>query len=459
MLLIDGLKYNVPASAFSNSAYTFKERHWSHTAMLRGRGAAFNWQIIGTSFDYDKDIQRIPTTALPAARTGGAGNMVDLKGTGWRTFDAKGSWRSDANATHTVGFGFHHDRFRLNNNRYSTTNWISGPQGALNLASRGRTETNGVYLQDEFKIGHMVAVTLGGRYEWWRAYDGFNFTSATTPARTVNQPGLSAEKFSPKASVTFQPAQHWTVMASYGDAYRFPTVSELYQTVATGPNIGIPNPNLRPEHARSFELAAERRDSRGNVRLSLFQEGIKNALISQTAPFVPGTISFLPGQEPAAGTLVAFIQNIDRLRARGVEFAFDQRNLFDSPFDLAGSATYVDAEIRKNRALPAAVGKQTPTIPKFKFTLVGTYHPTEQIALTAAARYSDRQFATIDNVDVNTHTYQGFDGFFVVDLRARFELSRQWALAVGVDNVNNAKYYIFHPFPQRSFSAELNFKL
>lgn len=89
--------------------------------MLRGRGAAFNWQVIGTSFNYDKDVQRSPTTALPNGRTGGAGNIVDLKGTGWRTFDAKGSWRSDANATHTVGFGFHHDRFRLNNNRYSTT--------------------------------------------------------------------------------------------------------------------------------------------------------------------------------------------------------------------------------------------------------------------------------------------------------------------------------------------------
>lgn len=457
-LLFDGAKYSVPASTFSNSVYSFKQRHWSHTAAARGLGDSFKWQIIGTLFDYDKDVQRIPTGALPAAYSGGSGNIVVLKGTGWRTFDAKGSWKSDENATHTIGFGFHHDRFRINNNRYSTTDWINGSLGALNLASRGRTRTNAVYLQDEFKFDDSLSITLGGRYEWWHAFDGFNFTAATAPARSIVQPELSARKFSPKASGAYLAGSGWTVTLSYGDAYRFPTVSELYQTVATGPNIGIPNPNLRPEHARSAELSIEKRDSRGNVRLSLFHETIKDALISQTAPFVPGTIDFLPGQAPAPGTLVGFIQNIDKQRARGVEFAFDQRGLFGTPFDLAGSATYVDAETRANAALPASVGKQTPTIPKFKWTLVVTHHPSDDIALTAAARYSDRQYATIDNVDVRTHTYQGFDGFFVIDLRARFSITPQWTMALGVDNVNNDKYFIFHPFPQRSFSADLNFK-
>ncbi len=460
-LNINGYVYNVPASTFSNSVYTFKERHFSHTAYVRGRGDRFDWQVIGTAFDYDKDIQRIPTGALPGAFAGGAGNIVDLKGTGWRTFDAKGVWRSDADATHSVGFGFHHDRFRLQNNRYTTTNWISGPEGALNLASRGRTETNGVYLQDEFKVVDALSVTLGGRYEWWRAYDGFNFTSAVTPARTINQPELKAQKFSPKASLTFRPAPLLTFTASFGQAYRFPTVSELYQTVASGPNIGIPNPNLRPERARSEEFSLERRDSNGNIRLTLFNEVIDDALISQTVPYVAGTtpIAFLPGQQPASGALVGFIQNIDRTRARGVEFAFDQRDILNSGFDLAGSYTYVDATIRANAALPVSVGKRTPTIPKNKWTLVGTYHPDEKVALTVAAKYSDRQFATIDNVDVITHTYQGFDGFFVVDLRAKFDVTPRWSMALGIDNVNNDKYFIFHPFPQRSFSAELNFKL
>ena len=82
-----------------------------------------------------------------------------------------------------------------------------------------------------------------------------------------------------------------------------------------------------------------------------------------------------------------------------------------------------------------------------------------RLALTAAMRYSSRNFGTIDNSDRVGNTFQSFYKYLVVDLRAEWKLAEHWTLGVGIDNVNNDKYFLFHPFPQRSFSADLKFRL
>lgn len=77
------------------------------------------------------------------------------------------------------------------------------------------------------------------------------------------------------------------------------------------------------------------------------------------------------------------------------------------------------------------------------------------LTLTAAARYSDRVYATIDNSDPFTHTYQGFDGYLVLDARAARQVDDHWSAAIRVDNLGDRDYFLFHPFPQRTVLAEL----
>ena len=439
---IGGYAYSVPASTFSNNVYTVAQRHWSQSLSLTGDGERFDWQIIATLFDFAKDVQRVPSATLPAGFAGGAGNIIRLDGTGWSTIDAKAAWRP---SNHVISFGYHRDRFTLASNRYSTTDWRIGSEGALNQASRGRTQTDALWLQDAWTIVPTLTLTVGGRYEWWRASNGFNF--AATPAFAVNQPQLSANRFSPKASLRWQTTPDWRLTASFGQAYRFPTVSELYQAVTTGPTITSPNPNLRPENALSEEISVQYGPDGRYVRLSLFNEEIKDALLSQSAPLVPGST-----------TLFNYVQNVDRVLTRGLELAFQQTDLLPR-FDLSGNLTLIDPRIRANTAFPAAIGKRPPQLPTRKATLVATWRPDDATALTAALRHASRSFGTIDNSDPIANTFQGFDGYTVVDLRASFRVAKQWRLAFGVDNVTGAKYFIFHPFPQRSFVAELHWQL
>jgi iron complex outermembrane receptor protein len=427
---IDGRAVTIPAGAFSNNVYRLDERHWLHALTLESHGGEVEWRAIASRYDFDRDVQRIPSAALPAAGMGGSGSIVRLDGTGWRTLDLTGRRRN-------FSFGAHYDGFRLVSDRFAAADWRHGAAGQRVQAARGRTRTFALWLENRWTLGPALDLTLGGRLEWWRAYGGMNFS--LSPALAVEQPERARRALSPKASLSWRPAEGWRVTLSAGQAYRFPTVSELYQAVASGPAIFVPDPDLRPERARSAELAVERGFANGRARLSLFDERIRGALISQTLP-----------------ALVSFVQNIPQVRTRGLEAVFDWTPV--RGLDVSGSLTLADPEIVSDPAFPAAEGKDIPQVPRRRATLVATYHAGERAAFTLAGRYASRSFGTIDNSDIVSHTYQGFDDYLVLDARATFRLTDHFEAAIGAENLTNDRYFLFHPFPQRSISAGISYR-
>lgn len=439
---LGGRAVTIPASAFSNNVYRLDERHFLQALTLEGSTGGWDWRAIASLYEFDRDVQRTPSAALPAARSGGAGFIQKLDGTGWRTFDLVA--RHDA-GTHDLSLGAHADFYRLRSQRYSTTDWQDGGAGPRVQAARGRTRTLALWAQDRWALAPSLELTLGARAEWWRAYEGFNFSLA--PALSVQQPERTRSTLSPKATLAWRPAEGWSLTLSAGQAWRFPTVSELYQAVSTGPNITVPDPTLRPERARSAELALERRWANGRVRLSLFGERIDDALISQTALLVPGS-----------SQLFSYVQNIPRVRTHGVEAVFEWRDVLVPGLDLTGSVTLADPEIVSDPAFPAAEGKDIPQVPRRRATLVATYRLGDRAAFTLAGRAASRSFGTIDNSDTVTHTWQGFEGYVVLDARATFRLTERLEAAIGAENLTNTSYFLFHPFPQRSLTAELSWR-
>ena len=439
---IDGYPYAIGANSFSNNVYDWTQTHLAQAVSLKSTEGDFAWEIVGSDYLYLDDNQRVPGTALPAAKTGGAGTINRLNGTGWYTFDAKGIWQGWR--AHEVSFGLHRDAETFKQSKYNTADWIGGAPGLLATRAQGQTATNAIWLQDVWSFAPGFKATLGGRYEDWRATDGSNFSAA--PPLDVKQPHLSGDFFSPKASVTWQPAAPWTFSASWGAAYRMPTVTELYQAVTTGTQLTVPNPDLKPEHANSYELAAERADENDRVRLSLFQEDTTDALLAQSAPLLPGST-----------TLYSFVQNVDRTRVRGIELVADRNDVFFDGLELYGSLTYADGRTVKDTAFAKAANKSLPQLPKWRGNLVATYHAGERLALTLAARASSHAFGTIDNSDTVSQTFQGFGAYFVLDARAQYRIDENWTASFGIDNLNNDKYFLYHPFPQRTFVMEIHY--
>ena len=440
---IGGYNYNIAASAFSNNFYnTQQTKRAQGLTLASSRDDDFAWELVVSRFDYLTDKQRVPTAALPAAFAGGAGTVNRLNGTGWTTFDGNIVWRGWED--HELSAGLHRDVETFSQVRRAMTDWIAGAPGAVANSARGRTATNAVWLQDIWSITEDVKLALGGRYEDWQAYDGVNFSAA--PALNVRQPEISASTFSPKAALAWEADDAWRFTASWGIAYRMPTVTELYQAVTTGASLTVPNPNLKPERGSDYELSAEWRDDSGMMRLSLFQQDISDALISQSAPLVAGST-----------TLFTYVQNVDRVRTRGVELVASRRNVLIDGLELQGSLTYADGRVLENPAFLASVNKVLPQIPKWRANALATYRLDERLSFTLGARYSDRSFGTIDNSDSVSNTFQGFAGYFVADVRAQFRLDENWTLSAGIDNLNNDKYFLFHPFPQRTFLMEIHY--
>ncbi len=439
-LNIAGRAYNIAASGFDGGVYHLDETELAQGLSLSSHtGGVFDYDLTLTGFDYLKSHQRTPTTALPAAFSGGAGSDAELDGTGWVTFDADGRWRPREDQT--VMFGLHADRYLLDSKKFALADWTASSPGATQTISKGQTQTWAMWAQDVWSITPQVKLTLGGRYEWWQAEKGLNFSAS--PALNVQQPELSKNAFSPKSVLAWSPMEGWTFKGSVAVANRFPTVSELYQAVTTGQILSVPNPNLKPEQALSSELSAERDGSNGSLRVSFFDERVKNALIAQT-----GLLN---------GSTVSFVQNVDHTRATGVELVADQKDILIKGLELSGWVTYLDTGIEKDAGFATAVGKRLPQLPRWRGAVVATYSPTARLDFTVAARYSDRSFATIDNSDHNADTYQGFGAFFVADVHARYRLTDHLAVGAGVDNLNDRSYFLFHPFPQRTVLVDLKY--
>src|SRR5450830_295925 len=451
---IGGYSYSASSIAGQFSSNNTQQEHWIQSLALDSKNnGAWDWNAVVSNVRYTTDLTRSSTGIYPTAMITGAGRITDASGTGWTTIDAKASYRPDANQSqHILSFGIHADQFKLVSPTYNTTDWLNGSTGAVYTNSLGKTQTKALWLQDEWHISPTLLATLGGRYEQWKALNGYNYAIASNGTGfPVNQPSVAHNGFSPKATLAWKANDLWQITGSVGRALRFPTVGELYQNVQTGTTYTQANPYLKPEDVTSTEFAFERKTKESRVRVSVFGELVSDALISQTS-----TIT-------GYATPVSFTQNIDKTRQRGIELVAEKDNAFISGLQLSGSLTFVDALILANSSYvptiagATSIGKHTPYIPDWRATLVATYRPDTKWAYTLAGRYTGRQYATVDNTDINPGTYQGFESFFVTDVRVHYQVNRQWSVSAGIDNLNNEKYYLYHPFSQRTAYAEVKY--
>ncbi len=467
---------------FGSNWYRVQEQVLTNAVSLKSAtSGVFDFDLSFANFSYLKSDQLSPYSAV-AGSPYFTPNGKDVKfgGTYWNLLDLKGIWRPEYLGKHEVSFGFHADEYHLNNQTYLTTAWAAGQSTAFATASnaQGTTRTQALWLQDAWRFHPDFKLTLGGRWENWQARDGYNQQIAAINAlgtdwgKTLSnlnsdipifQPNLHHTRFSPKGSLQWTPNDDWKATGSIGLANRFPTVKELYNLTTIAGATGVianPNPNLRPEVALNAEVAVERKiGADGSLRVSMFSEEVRDAIVSQNI-FVAG-----------AAAPVASIANIDKVRNRGVEIAFRKENFLIDRFELSGSATFVDSRILADAGWAGGtaanndlwnwspVGKNMNYVPKWRWTLVGVYRPDDHWSFTAAARWQDRMWSTISNNDVAHGVYQSFDRFFVVDAKVRYKLNDKAEFAAGVDNLGNYKYFLFHPFPQRTYTLSGKFQL
>lgn len=431
----DGRLWTLPASGLAPTAA--RDTHLLYGAEFNGKFAnLWRWTAVASHYDF---LRSQAASAIgPPMAGANPGTIANRAGSGWDTLDLRSS--GPVGDAHTLYAGVHGDRYVLDTTVRAATDWRGPADGPVVSHFTGRTQTRAVYLQDLWSFAPEWALTLGGRLEQWRAYGG----ALGNGQLLLRYADRQRTDFSPKAALTWDLADGWELRLAHGKAVRYPTVAELFQGALGANAIVNNNPELKPEVDESSDLTLTRQLQRGHWRVSLFQDRIADSLYTQT------DITTTP--------TVTSVQNIDLVRVRGMEAALQLTDVWTSGLDLQASVALNHSRTLRDRQYPLAEGKVFPRIPRLRASVLADYRFAPGWDASLGVRRSGRQFGTLDNSDF-VDTYGAVSAFTVADAKLRWTFAPHWVAALGVDNLTNAKYWVYHPYAGRTWLAELRWDL
>jgi len=180
--------------------------------------------------------------------------------------------------------------------------WKNVDPGPVDFDDRRSSAEGGVYVQDEIAVSKNLALNLGLRRDQYQVFGGST---------------------NPRAAIIFNPGEHTTLKALFGDAFRAPTVYELYYGSHA-------NPDLIPERIRTFEGVVEHY-ARQNLRLA-------------------GSVyKYLIHDLVSVNTVTNLFENVTRVEAQGIEIELDKT--FRSGWGLMYSSTLQDTRDAETQRL------------------------------------------------------------------------------------------------------------
>lgn len=316
-------------------------------------------------------------------------------------------------------------------------------------AFSGETRLASAFAQRVLDLRPGLRAVLGLRHEAWQALRG---SKTASTGQTVSYAHRRETAFSPKAALGWAASDTLDLRASVGRAVRWPTVGELFQggVSSSGAYVeGDPatNPGLAAERSWTGELSALWHAEAGELRATLFAEDTRDALYSQSAVI--------------DGRTVSSVQNIARIGTLGLELA--GRGDLGKAWRWQASLTHADSTIKDNAGFVSTpgdtLGRQQPRVPRWRASLLLSRALTPSLDASFGARYGSTQYGNLNNADANGRTYQGFSAYLTTDLKLHWRITRHWSASAGVDNLNGAEYWNFHPYPGRTVQASMRWDL
>ncbi len=380
--------------------------------------------------------------------SGGSGTLAAHGPTGW--------WTGDFQLESKTGFGelaagLTANRYHTDLTRSTLPGWTSAAGKAFSTRTFGKTRQLSAWAEAGLRQGPLI-VTLGTRYDHWRAFGGGVARLGTGTLTGQPVTGLyaarAADALSPSLSFEVAASPSTQVQLSLAMATRFPTVGELFQGSLNGDGTFNPDsfdPALRPERSRDANLLVAH--DFGALRLtgSLFYQRVSDTVFQ-----------FLGFNQNGVST--SSYKNIALTRQVGVEAIAEVRDWPVDGLDIDANAAWTDAKTLRNPSNPLAAGVQFPRIPTWRINANLRYALSHRLSGSLGMR-----FATRPNTDLFGQQRGDTFGFtselFALDARLNWRLSGPLRLSAGIDNITNDRAWVFHPYPQRTFLIEAGWRL
>jgi outer membrane receptor protein involved in Fe transport len=369
--------------------------------------AAFTWQLDGfgviseyastfssVSADRNSEVLVLDQYAVPSTAVGG----------GWR-----GSWQSTDAGGVTLG-----------------TDWI-GIQGRTqervvlagdDRLAGGRQLLGGLYLEHDWRLADAWHWQAGLRLDYWRSYRGYE-----DPPNAARQEFSNRERYiiNGRAGLSREIGDDLVVRTAVYQAFRVPTINELYRPFQVGADVTQANAMLDPERLLGAEMGLDFSPNPSfELRNTLFFNTVKNPILNVTI-----------GNTPAGGQLRQR-RNIEETRIYGWESELRIRPASEWSAFIRYALT--DARVRRANDQPALVGRRLAQVPRHVIT-IGTTHQWVESGpeITLQARWTDVQFED----DLNQRSLGSYP---LLDASLQQRISERGSIFLAVENLLDRRY-------------------
>ena len=294
--------------------------------------------------------------------------------------------------------------------------------------SEGKQTHFSIFAENELRLfGETLAVTLGGRMDWVRSFDGeaFDTNPPGPPAPFANDyDSQTWRQFNPKMGLVYHVSETTTARATVARGFRAPTLYDLYTSITRGPNLYRSNPDLEPETLVSYELGLDHYFTPNLLgRITAYHSDAKDYIgriqVGQMGP-----------------SAIYQYQNLSQVDIDGVESELRYR--FNDAWSGFLSYTYTRSEVDEAENRPDLEGKDLPYTPRHMARLGLAFSRPDLFDFNVQLTYVGRRYSDEDN------TRQGrlFD-YLTVDLHLAKKVTKATTLALDVQNLFDIEYEAF----------------
>lgn len=396
---------------------------------LLGTGTALTGTLFHTNSSFVTDNPVVTDPGLPfAAQTEHTDNIHTTP------FDNTGGslvWSQDRAGTVrnvTVGADFNNIRGKDSAAIYDSTGLT---QIRTDIGS-GEEAFVGAFLQASIEPVDRLEILASGRlqrFEVLNSYDG-------NPGGLGAQPNRSYTSFDPRLSLRYGLTGQVAVRAAWYQAFRAPTLDNLYRGFASDGGIYYPNANLKPETLGGGEIGLDYVDRDLRAQFTVYRTEISNLITTANL-----SASQLPTGFFYGGRLV----NAASAQAQGFEAELDWK--FGAGWTSTFAYTFADSVYQSNPENPASVGQQLQDVPRHTVSAALTYQSHKGWRLSTDARWvSATSWAFPDHSDPGFPYQPSADAHLVVDAAGSYALRDDTEIFLQIQNLLDHRY-IVNPGP------------
>ena len=220
---------------------------------------------------------------------------------------------------------------------------------------------------------------------------------------------------STQVAVAWSATPSTLLRASYGEGFKAPTLFQLFSDFG--------NRDLQPEESEDYDVGIEQRLLNGAVLLSA-------TYFDRDTDQVIDFVSCFDGAAPRCQTQpFGFFENVQRAHADGYELGVQVQPLPQLSF----SANYTELDARNAARGSANFDKRLPRRPRSAANAQISYQWPFALTTTLAAQYNSKTFEDPANqIEIEDYT--------LIDLRAEYQLGKQWRLQARIENAFDEDY-------------------